>query len=82
MPKFGLLAALIFFCLSCATARTDLSDLTLEPVTSPAAFEMSQRIHSTNGDNILKPPPNAGKTFVVNLGPKLVELKASYLEKL
>ena len=81
MPKFGLLAAVVFFALSCATARTDRSDLTLEPVTLPAAFELS-RIHSTNGDNILKPPPSAGKTFVVNLGPKLVELKASYLEKL
>jgi hypothetical protein len=78
MPIFGLFAALIFFSLSCATARIDRSELPLEPV-SPAAFELS-RIHLPAGDSILRVAPPTGKSFVVNLA-KLVELKASYLEK-
>jgi hypothetical protein len=80
MPKFSLFAALIFFSLSCATARIENSQLPLEPLGSPAGFKLS-RIHLPHGDNILTPAPPVGKTFVVNLGPKLVELKASYLEK-
>jgi hypothetical protein len=80
MPKFGLFAALIFFSLSCATAKIERSQLSLEPVAPPAALELS-RIHSPYGDSFLKAAPLAGNTLVVNFGPKLVELKASYLEK-
>ena len=81
MPKFGLIAALIFFSLSCTIAQTERPQFALEPVALPAVPELSQTIHSSHGDNILKPTPIAGKTVVVNLGPKLVQLKASYLEK-
>jgi hypothetical protein len=80
MPKFFLFAALIFLSLSCATVKMERSQLSLDPVPSPAASDLS-RVHSPYGDDILKPAPLAGKTIVVNFGPKLVELKASYLEK-
>jgi len=80
MPKFSLFAALIFFSLSCVTAKIERSQLSPEPVAPPAALDLS-RIHSPYGDSFLKAAPHAGNTLVVNFGPKLVELKASYLEK-
>jgi hypothetical protein len=80
MPKFGLLAALVFFSLSCATTRIERAQLSPESVASLGTFELP-RIYSPNGDSISSPPVLDGKTIVVDFGPKLVNLKASYLEK-
>jgi hypothetical protein len=80
MPKFGFLAALVFFSLSCATARIERAQISPESVTSLGTFEIP-RIYSPNSDSISSPPVLDGKTLVVDFGPKLVNLKASYLEK-
>ena len=53
----------------------------MEPVAPPAVPELSQQIYSHQDDGILKPAVLTGKTIVVNFGPKLMELRASYLEK-
>jgi hypothetical protein len=81
MRKFYLFAALTFFSLSCATAKIERSQLSLEPAAPPATLEMAQGINLSRGDSILNPATPTGKTFVMSLGPKLVELKGSYVEK-
>ncbi|HSF59223.1 MAG TPA: hypothetical protein VLD83_14220, partial [Candidatus Binatia bacterium] len=81
MSKLIFFAALIFFSVSCTIATTDKPQFALEPVALPAVPDLPETIHSPYSNDILKPAPLAGKTIVVNLGPKLVELKASYLEK-
>jgi hypothetical protein len=79
MLKLGLFTALVFFSLSCATARIETSQLSPESVASLGTFELP-RTYPANGDSISSPYP-AGKTIVLDFGPKLVNLKASYLEK-
>jgi hypothetical protein len=76
--KFYLLAGLIFLSLSCATVRTKLSqpapELDVAPTTPhPPGFSQA------DGTQKLAAP--TGKTLVMSFGPKLLELKASYLEK-
>ncbi|HJU60998.1 MAG TPA: hypothetical protein VJ864_03055, partial [Candidatus Binatia bacterium] len=80
MSKFSFFIALVFFSLSCATARIETSQLSPESVASLGTFELP-RIYHPNGDSISSPPAHAGKTIVLDLGPKLVNIKASYLEK-
>jgi len=79
--KFYRLAGLIFFSLSCATARTGMDQITPELAASPPTLEMAPGINFSRGDSILKPVTPAGKSFVMSLGPQLVELKGSYVEK-
>jgi hypothetical protein len=79
--KLYLLALLGFLSLSCTTANTQISQVSTEPPASSRAFEMSdpKNFPQTDGmPNLLAP---ASKTLVMSLGPKLLELKASYLEK-
>jgi hypothetical protein len=80
MSKLSLFIALVFFSLSCATARIETSQLSPESVASLGTFEFP-RIYHPNGDSISGLPTAAGKTIVLDLGPKLVNIKASYLEK-
>jgi hypothetical protein len=79
--KFYLLAGLIFFSLSCATARTGMDQIAPEPAASSPTLEMTPGINFSQGDSILRPVTPAGKTFVMSLGPQLLELKGSYVEK-
>jgi hypothetical protein len=79
--NFYLLAGLIFFSLSCATAKTGTDQFTPERAALPATLEMARAIDFSRGGGILKPVTPAGKTFAMSFGPKLVELKGSYVEK-
>lgn len=80
--KFYLLAGLIFFSLSCATTKTGMDQITPELAASAATLEMARAINVSRDESILKPVTPAGKTFVMSFGPKLLELKGSYIEKL
>ena len=82
MLKFYLLAGLIFFSLSCATTKTGMDQITPELAASAATLEMARAINVSRDESILKPVTPAGKTFVMSFGPKLLELKGSYIEKL
>jgi len=79
--KLYLLALLGFLSFSCTAAKTQISQVSTEPAASSRTFEMSdpRNFPQTDGvPNLLTP---TGKTLVMSLGPKIVELKASYLEK-
>jgi hypothetical protein len=76
--KFYLLAGLIFVCLSCSTVRPQIAP---ERALSPAAFETLHPTDFSQGDGILKPIMPSGNAVVLNFGPQLLELKASYLER-
>jgi hypothetical protein len=78
--KSYFLAGLIFFSLSCATAKTGMDQIMPELPASPATLDMAPAINFSPGDSILKSVTPAGKTFVMSFGPKLVELKGSYIE--
>jgi hypothetical protein len=81
VDKFYLLALLGFLSLSCTAVSTRISEVSTEPAASSHTFEMSdpKNFPQTDGvPNLLAP---TAKTLVMSLGPKLVELKASYLEK-
>ena len=80
MRKFYLLAALIFLS-SCTTARTELSQISTEPAASSRNFATPDPTTFSQTDATPKPAVPAGKTLVLSFGPKLLELKASYLEK-
>lgn len=81
MGRLYLLVLLGFLSVSCTAANTQISQVSIDPEASFRAFEMSdpRNFSQTDGmPNLLAP---ASKTLVMSLGPKLVELKASYLEK-
>jgi hypothetical protein len=81
VAKFYLLALLGFLSFSCTAVNTRISQVSTEPAASSHTFEMSdpRNFPQTDGvPNLLAP---TGKTLVMSLGPKIVELKASYLEK-
>jgi hypothetical protein len=81
VDKFYLLALLGFLSLSCTAVSTRISEVSTELAASSHTFEMSdpKNFPQTDGvPNLLAP---TAKTLVMSLGPKLVELKASYLEK-
>ena len=80
MRKFYLPAALIFL-FSCTTARTELSQISTEPGPSSHTSAMPDPIAFSQTDATPKTVVPAGKTLVLSFGPKLLELKASYLEK-
>ena len=80
MRKLYLLAALIFL-FSCTTAGTELSQISTEPAPSSHTFAMPDPIAFSQTDATPKTVVPAGKTLVLSFGPKLLELKASYLEK-
>jgi hypothetical protein len=79
--KFYLLAAVILFSLSCSTAKTELPQISSEPVVSPAAPEMLHPTDLSQADGIPKLVTPAGNAVVLSFGPRLLELKASYLER-
>jgi len=79
--RLYLLALLGFLSFSCTAANTQISQVSTDPAASSRAFEMydPKNFPQTDGmPSILAP---SSKTLVMSLGPKLVELKASYLEK-
>jgi hypothetical protein len=78
--KFYLPAALIFL-FSCTTARTELSQICTESAPSSHTSAMPDPIAFSQTDATPKTVVPAGKTLVLSFGPKLLELKASYLEK-
>jgi len=78
--KLYLLAALIFL-FSCTTAGTELSQISTEPAPSSHTSAMPDPIAFSQTDATPKTVVPAGKTLVLSFGPKLLELKASYLQK-
>jgi hypothetical protein len=79
--RLYLLALLGFLSFSCTAANTQISQVSTDLAAPPHAFEMSDPKNFPQTDsmpNLLAP---TSKTLVMSLGPKLVELKASYLEK-
>lgn len=80
MGKLFLLAILGLFCISCAIARTEMGQVSTEPTASTFP-EIPDPIGFSEADRMQKPIGLAGKTLVVDFGQKLLELKASYLEK-
>ena len=81
MGRLYLLALLGFLSFSCTAANTQISQVSTDPTASSRSFEMydPKNFPQTDGmPGILAP---SSKTLVMSLGPKLVELKASYLEK-
>lgn len=81
MRKLYLLAALIFLSSACTTAKPELSQIFPESASSPILATPDPTAFSQT-DGIPKPAAPAGKTLVLSFGPKVLELKASYLEKL
>ena len=81
MLKFYFLAALVFVCLSCSTTRLEFAPIAPELAVSPAALETLHPTDFSQGDGILKPVTPTGNAVVLNFGPQLLELKASYLER-
>ena len=80
MHKFYLLAALAFLS-SCTTVKTELSQIPTEPAAASHPFDMPDPTMFSQTDATPKTAVPAGKTLVLSFGPKLLELKASYLEK-
>jgi hypothetical protein len=78
--KSYLLALFISLC-SCTIAKTELAQISTEPAVSSHTPSMPDPIAFSQTDAISKPVVPAGKTVVVSFGRKLLELKASYLEK-
>jgi hypothetical protein len=75
------LSALIFFCLSCGTTTTRVREGYPESVAHNSALDRPYPFDFSQAENDLKPVKPGGNTVLVNFGPKLLELKASYLEK-
>lgn len=76
-----ILAALIFFCLSCGTATTHVVEGFPESRAYNSVFERPYPSDFSQAEDSLKPVRPGGNTVLVNFGPKLLEVKASYLEK-
>ena len=82
MRKFCLLAVFIFLASSCTTATTRLAQVSTEPVALSRDLVAVNPMNFSQIDaDIRKPVVPVGKTLVVDFGQKLLELKASYLEK-
>lgn len=81
MGKLYLLALLGFLSFSCTATKTQISQVSTEPAPSSHTFAMPDPIAFSQTDATPKPVVAAGKTLVLSFGPKLLELKASYLEK-
>ena len=79
--KFYFLAALVFVSFSCSTTRPQIAQSAPELAVSPAALETLHSKDFSQGDGIPKPVTPAGNAVVLSFGPKLLELKASYLER-
>jgi hypothetical protein len=75
------LSALIFFCLSCGTTTTRVREGYPESVAHNSALDRPYPFDFSQAENDLKPVKPGGNTVLVNFGPKLLELRASYLEK-
>jgi hypothetical protein len=72
--KLSLLAASLFLSISCATVKPELSQISAEPTVS----SVKARVQT---DGIPQPVTLPGNTLLLSFGPKLLELKASYVEK-
>ena len=81
MLKFYILAALVFVSSSCSTTRLQFAPIAPERAVSPAALETLHPTDFSQGDGILKPVTPTANAVVLNFGPQLLELKASYLER-
>jgi hypothetical protein len=81
MRQLYVLPALVLFCLSCATATTHVLEGSSESAGYNSTLERPYPSDFSQAENNLKPVKPGGNTVLVNFGPKLLELKASYLEK-
>jgi hypothetical protein len=79
--RLYLLALLGFLSFSCTAANTQISQVSTDPAASSRAFEMYDPKNFPQSDGMPSILAPSSKTLVMSLGPKLVELKASYLEK-
>jgi hypothetical protein len=79
--RLYVLSALIFFCLSCGTTTTHVVEGYPESAAYNSVLERPYPSDFSQAEDSLKPVRPGGNTVLVNFGPKLLELKASYLEK-
>lgn len=79
--KFVFLPALLFLCLSCSTQATQSQQLSSPIAPSPSSFEAAALTDSFETNSVVKGVKSAPSTVSMSLGPQLLELKASYLEK-
>lgn len=76
------LAALFFSLCSCTTATTELAQVSTDQLVSSRNLVAVNPMNFSQTDtDIRNPVVPAGKTLVIDFGQKLLELKASYLEK-
>lgn len=81
MLKLCLLAAAVFLSVSCATVKTETSQISIEPKAPPSSPEIPYRGNLFRADGVPSPVTFSGNTYLLSFGPKLLELKASYVEK-
>ena len=74
MRKLFLLAASLSLSISCATLNPEFSQISTEP----AASSVNPGVQTDGVPQTVKLP---GNTLLLSFGPKLLELKASYVEK-
>ena len=75
------LLALSIFLSSCTIAKTELVQVSTESAVLSPTPPMPDPIAFSQTEDMPKPVVLTGKTVVVRFGQKLLELKASYLEK-
>jgi hypothetical protein len=85
-PEFSVIqlyfvSALIFICLSCGTTATHVRQGYPESATFTSIRERPYTADFSHAESDLRTANPAANTVLVNFGPKLLELKASYLEK-
>lgn len=81
MRKFFVLTAFAFLCLSCSTQATQSQQSSSSSVTSPSSFEAAALTDSFETNSLVKAVKPAPSSVSMSLGPELLEVKASYLEK-
>jgi hypothetical protein len=72
---------LLLFCLIGRTASAETPELAAQPSDSPTSLQLLFLPPFSHSQGIQKSAEPVRNTFLVNLGPKMVELKASYLER-
>jgi hypothetical protein len=75
------LALLVFLSFSCSAVKPELLPTSNESPATMAGLEMPDTTGFSQADVTPKTLTPAGKTFALRFGPRLLELKASYLEK-
>ena len=81
MRKYCLLALLVCLSASCTAAKTEVYQISTEPAALPVTVAQPKPTNLSQADGLPKPVTLSGHTYLMTFGPKLLELKASYIEK-